>query len=61
MRRLYALAGCGSLIAYSDDLATFQRAQIAHDIRTPIAVPDDTKPKHRNSPLLRLLLRLLVL
>ncbi len=47
MRRRYALAGCGSLIAYSDDLATFQGAQIAHDIRTPIAVPDDTKSKHR--------------
>jgi hypothetical protein len=48
--RLYALAGSGSLIADSDDLAAFQVAQIAHDIWSPIAVTDNAKPKHKNSP-----------
>src|SRR5208282_3438350 len=50
MRRLYAFAGCRSLIANADDLATFQCAQIAHDIRPPIAIADNAKTKHRSSP-----------
>ncbi len=50
MGRLYALAGRGTLIANAGHLATFQRAQIAHDIRSPIAVSNYTKPKHGNSP-----------
>jgi len=44
--RLYAFASCGSLIAYSDDLATFEGTQIAHNIRPPITVADDTKLNH---------------
>ena len=50
--RLYALAGRGSLIADPDDLAAFQGAQIAHNIRPPITVADNTKPNHKIPPLM---------
>jgi hypothetical protein len=49
MRRLYAFAGCGSLIANADHLAAFEGAQIANNIWSPITVADNTKPKHKNS------------
>jgi hypothetical protein len=50
VRRLYALAGGGCLIADPNHLAAFQGAQVSHDIRAPIAVADNTKLKHRNLP-----------
>ena len=46
MRRLYALSRRRRLVAYSDHLATFEAAQIAHDIRPPIPVADDAKLDH---------------
>src|ERR1700676_1672831 len=52
IRRQYAFAGGGSLIADPDDLATFQSAQIAHNIGPPVAVTDDTKPNHKIAPLM---------
>jgi hypothetical protein len=48
MRRLYALSRRRRLVAYSDHLATFEAAQIAHDIRPPIPVADDAKLDHGN-------------
>src|SRR5229473_2742941 len=50
VRRLYTLAGCGTLIADPDDLAAFQGAQIAHNIRPPITIADDAKLNHKTPP-----------
>src|ERR1700733_6533857 len=48
--RLYTLTRSGRLIADPNYLTTFYRPQIAHDIRSPVTVADDTKSKHRSSP-----------
>ena len=47
---LNPLPGRRTLVANPHHLATLQPAEVPNDVRSPIAVPNYTNFKHRNSP-----------